>query len=163
MIRWISLSALVLVLTSFSGQVNKWFVAGSHPKAYYMGLDSTAVKNGAMPSTIRSLQAQVDGFGTIMNYHKPGDWLGHTIRMTGYMKSKDVKEWAGFWLRLDGEKNESLGFDNMGDRPVTKTTEWKKYTIEMEVPHETIGIAYGALLDGPGQIWFADVQFEIIK
>ena len=79
------------------------------------------------------------------------------------MKSQGVADWAGFWLRVDQEGSEqSLSFDNMHDRPIKGTTDWKKYEIVLDVPNNASNIAFGALLAGTGQIWFANINFEIV-
>jgi hypothetical protein len=97
----------------------------------------------------------------------PDKYLGKRVRMTGVLKSKDVSDWAGFWFRVDraGSKN-TLAFDNMHDgnedRSIKGTTEWKKYEIVLDVPNQATNLAYGALLSGTGQIWFTNINFEIV-
>ena len=55
-----------------------------------------------------------------------------------------------------------LSFDNMSDRPIVGTTDWKKYDIVLDVPNNASNIAFGALLSGTGQIWFEKLTFEIV-
>jgi hypothetical protein len=90
-------------------------------------------------------------------------YLGKRVRLTGYLKSKDVKSWAGLWLRVDqaGSKK-PLAFDNMSNRAVKGTTDWKKYEIVLDVPAQASNIAYGALLHATGQIWFDNLSFEVV-
>lgn len=104
------------------------------------------------------------GLGTLMQSCAADKYLGKRVKMTGYVKSQDVKGWAGLWLRVDPTTSggKPLGFDNMGDRPIKKTTDWKKYEIIMDVPSNANNLAYGALLVGQGQIWFSDLNFEIV-
>ena len=52
--------------------------------------------------------------------------------------------------------------DDMEDRPVTGTTEWTLHDIVMDVPHDTINIAFGVALRGNGQAWFDDLRFEVV-
>ena len=83
--------------------------------------------------------------------------------MSGFLKSKDVAEYAGFWMRVDaaGTKN-PLSFDNMSDRPIFGTNEWKKYEVVLDVPENASIIAYGIIVSGKGQIWFDNISFEIV-
>ena len=77
-------------------------------------------------------------------------------------KGDKVRIMAGLWMRVDGMgKDEMLSFDNMQNRPITGTTEWKKYEIILPVPESASNLAYGALLDGTGQIWFDNFTFEV--
>ena len=136
----------------------EWYKAGSAKHSYYMGLDSSTVTNGAMASTIRSLTKRVDGFGTIATSVDAKAFVGKEIRLSGYLKTKGVKRFAGFWLRIDGEKNETLFIENMQSRNIKGDTPWKQYSIQTDVPAEVVSIYYGALLDDGGQLWFADVN-----
>ncbi|MGZ3864336.1 MAG: hypothetical protein ACXVPN_03965 [Bacteroidia bacterium] len=156
------LIASAITLLSFD-LPSGWFKAGSMPGSYEMGIDKGKGPEGKNAATIKSIDEHIKGFGTLMQQSMPTKYLGKKIRMAGYMKSEGVRDWAGFWLRVDQEgSNKPLSFDNMGDRPVKGTTDWKKYEIVLDVPANASLIAYGALLDGVGQIWFANVSFEIV-
>ena len=158
-------STLILVsLSLLSFDLPKsWFIAGSEPKKYEMGIDKGAGHNGKNAATILSKDKKINGFGTLMQDCLPDNYLGKRIRMSGFIKSKDVDDKAGLWLRVDqSNSNNPLSFDNMLDRPIKGTTEWKKYEIVLDVPVNAINIAYGALLVGTGQIWFDDITFEIV-
>lgn len=140
-----------------------WFKAGSKPKSYDMGIDKGAGQDGKNVATIKSIDKKIDGFGTLMQNSLPQKYLGQRVRMTGFVKSKDVKDKAGLWFRVDqANSKKSLAFDNMYNRPVTGTTDWKKYEIVLDVPLNASKLAYGALLAGTGQIWFDNINFEIV-
>ena len=140
-----------------------WFQAGSKPDSYDMGIDLGAGRDGKNAATIKSREEKINGFGTLMQECIPGNYLGRRVRMSAFVKSKDVENKAGLWLRVDesGEKK-PLAFDNMLDRPIKGTTEWKKYEIVLDIPANASNLAYGALLAGRGQIWFDDLKFEIV-
>ncbi len=140
-----------------------WFKAGSKPKSYDMGINKGAGQNGKNVATIKSIDKVIDGFGTLMQTSSPQKYIGQRVRMSGYVKSKDVKIAAGLWFRVDNANSKkSLSFDNMSDRPITGTSEWQKYIIVLDVPPNASKIAYGALLIGTGQIWFDNIIFEIV-
>ena len=140
-----------------------WFNAGSKPRSYEMGVDKGAGQDGKNAATIKSIDEKIDGFGTLMQQSKPGKYLGKRVRMTGLVKSENVASWAGLWLRVDQSGSQQpLSFDNMGDRPIKGTTGWTKYEIVLDVPGNASLIAFGALLDGTGQIWFDKISFEIV-
>ncbi|HLN72951.1 MAG: hypothetical protein ACM3O8_00670 [Methylococcaceae bacterium] len=140
-----------------------WFTAGSKPQSYEMGIDKGAGQSGKNAATIKSKDASIDGFGTLMQQFNPGQYLGKRVRMSGYVKSVNVTNWAGLWFRVDqaGSK-QSLSFDNMEKRAIKGTTGWKKYEIVLDVPNHASLIAFGALLAGTGQIWFDNIKFEIV-
>ncbi|MEX0965958.1 MAG: hypothetical protein WD077_01875 [Bacteroidia bacterium] len=140
-----------------------WFKAGDQPKSYEMGTDKGAGQDGKNAATIKSIDKSIKGFGTLMQNCLPGKYLGKRVRMSGLMKSKDVTEWAGFWFRVDQVNSQgALSFDNMQDRAIKGTTDWKKYEIVLDVPTKASNLAYGALLSGTGQIWFSNLKFEVV-
>jgi len=153
-----------LTLTLFSFDMPKdWFAAGSDPKSYDMGIDKGAGQDGKNAATIKSTAKKIKGFGTLMQDCLPDKYLGKRVRMSGYMKSQNVDDWAGFWFRVDqAGSDQSLAFDNMQDRAIKGTTDWKKYEIVLDVPLKASNLAYGALLAGTGQIWFSNITFEIV-
>lgn len=161
-------TGLTLTLFSFDYPLPEgWFKAGDKPISYDMGTDKGAGHDGKNAATIKSVDKTIDGFGTLMQNCSPEKYLGKRVRMSGYIKTKDVSDWAGFWFRVDtkdGEKN--MPFDNMHDgkkdRSLKGTTEWKKYDLVLDVPQSTTNLAYGALLAGTGQIWFDNLKFEIV-
>ena len=161
-INSVLLVSLALMLFSFDVPVG-WFKAGSQPKSYEMGIDKGAGQDGKNAATIKSTAKKINGFGTLMQECLPDKFLGKRIRMSGYVKSKDVNDKAGLWLRIDqADSKKPLSFDNMLDRPITGTTDWKKYEIILNVPSNASMIAYGALIVGTGQIWFDNLAFEIV-
>jgi hypothetical protein len=161
------LKKILIVLTTvtlFSFDMpNGWQKAGDDPESYDMGIDKGAGQDGKNAATIKSIK-KTKGFGTLMQSCLADKYLGKRIKMTGYVKSLDVKGWAGLWLRIDATKyyGKVLGFDNMADRPIKKTTDWKKYEIIMDVPSNAYNLAYGSLLVGQGQVWFSNINFEIV-
>lgn len=67
----------------------------------------------------------------------------------GWLKTVDASE-ASLWMRIDGEQRQ-LGFDNMSDRAVSGTTDWKMYSVILDVPNDAKSIFLGVLLIGKGQ------------
>lgn len=155
---------ITLLFTLFSFDIpTGWFAAGSKPKSYEMGIDKGNGKDGGNAATIKSVDKVIYGFGTLMQQCKPNKYLGKRIKMTGYIKSENVGGWAGLWLRVDqANSKEPLSFDNMVNRAIKGTSDWTKYEIVLDVPENASLIAYGALLDGTGQIWFDKITFEIV-
>ncbi len=104
-------------------------------------------------------------FGTITGGMKPDNFLGKRVRMTGWIKTENVAGWAGLWMRVDGQNDDVLSFDNMNDgknRSIKGTTDWTKYDVVLDVPKEATNINFGALLSGDGKIWLDEVKFEVV-
>lgn len=140
-----------------------WKKAGTSPDSYEMVVVKRAGQNGKNAATIKSINPTASDFGTLLQGFNSGKYNGKQIKMTGYLKSDSVSGWAGFWLRVDGQvEGDVLSFDNMQDRAIIGTTEWKKYEILLPVSNDASRIVFGALLAGTGQIWFDNIKFEVV-
>lgn len=64
-------------------------------------------------------------------------------------------------MRVDKE-SKHVAFDNMHDRPITGTTDWKKYDVVLDVPEVATGISFGVLLTGSGTVRLSGSKFEIV-
>jgi len=139
-----------------------WFAAGSHPREYEMTLDREVTHGGKGSASLKSNVPKASGFVTLMQTFKADTYRGQRVRLSGYVRSQDVKDWAGLWLRVDGLKGEVLGFDNMQDRAVKGNTDWTRYEIVLDVPEASQQIAFGLLLSGTGQVWLDDMKMEVV-
>jgi hypothetical protein len=156
--------ASLLIFGFTSNELPKsWFRSGNKSDSYKVATDSVTFQSGKKSVCIVSKDTIIEGFETIMQYCSAKNFLGTRIKMTGYIKSENVVDWAGMWLRIDSKtQGESLGFDNMQDRPITGNSDWTKCEIVMDVPMESITLNFGALISGTGKIWFDNVSFEIL-
>jgi hypothetical protein len=55
-----------------------------------------------------------------------------------------------------------VGFDNMQNRAIRGTRQWKLYDVVLNVPPDATGISFGTLLAGPGEVWLNDLKFEVV-
>ena len=140
--------------------MKSWFMAGSDPRDYELGIDANAVRNGKNSGYLKAKVAEPRGFGTMMQMFKANDYLNKRMRFSAFVKSEGIEAWAGLWMRFDGPQHRSLSFDNMQNRPIKGTTDWQKYEVVLDVPQESVAIAFGILLTGKGQAWLSEVQFE---
>ena len=140
-----------------------WFPTGSNPSAYEMGVDNSVYQSGKSSAFIQSKNVDTKGFGTLMQSISAENYLDKRLRLTGYIKSKDVNGWSGMWMRIDGDKGEQLGFDNMQTRPIKGTIDWKQYEIVLDVPANSKTINYGVLLSADGKVWFDNLKLEAVN
>jgi hypothetical protein len=142
-----------------------WILAGSKPANYDTGIDSQAKYQDAESAYLKS-KADVgqdgEGFGTLMQSFRATRYLGKRLRVSGFIKSEGVHGWAGLWMRVD--KNSTVvGFDNMENRPIKGTNDWRRYDVVLDVPEDATGIALGVLLAGPGTVWLNNTKFEVVE
>ncbi len=144
-----------------------WVRKETVPLSYRMVFVDSVGKTGGKAGTVKSIVPAPPGIGNLMQKFSAEKYKNKRVRMTGYMRSENVKEWAAFWMRVDQPNSkESLAFDNMHDgvtnRSIVGTTDWKQYEIVLDVPESASNIVFGAFLRGEGQIWFENMKFEVV-
>lgn len=139
-----------------------WQLSGSHPFNYQMGIDRETFHKGKASGFLKSVTVvQAEGeFATMMQQFKADQYLGKRLKLSGFIRTKAVSGFSGFWMRIDDALHDILQFDNMSDRPITGDTEWNHYSIVLDVPDNSAVIAFGVLLSGSGQVWIDGLQFE---
>ncbi len=140
-----------------------WILAGSAPADYDTGTDTKTIHGGRASAFMASIQgAKLKGFGTLMEQCLPGEYLGKRVRLSAWVKSEDVRDWAGVWMRVDGNSGRMLAFDNMQSRPIKGTADWKQYEVVLDVGQDAADIAFGVLLSGAGKVWMDDVSLTVV-
>ena len=147
--------------TAFGQTSNAWLRAGSHPADYQMGLDSTTAFTGSSSGYVRSAKTNPQGFGTYMQVFDATGYRGQRLRLSAHVKSENVKDWAGLWMRIDRDKK-AVAFDNMQNRPIRGSRPWTQHAIVLDVDAQANVVAFGILLAGTGAVWIDDVAFDVV-
>jgi hypothetical protein len=159
---------LLLGLLFVAGSVGR--VAADHPTdwggggdGYEASVDRTEKHGGEASGSVKAITPKKDNFGTLVQAFKADKYRGKRLRMSAYVKAKDVEGWSGLWMRVDGQEKSPLAFDNMQERPIKGTKDWKQYEVVLDVPEDAFSITFGILLaDGEGQVWVDDFKFEAV-
>ena len=163
---WVAVGVLTLtsLLPAWSAAEKPagWFLAGKDPDSYTMDVDDTVAHGGKSSARLASTRAP-NGFGTMMQSCDPSEYRGKRVRLSAFVKTQDLKEWAGVWMRVDGaEQGRSLAFDNMSNRPIQGTMDWTRQEVVLDVPDEATNISFGILVNGEGKLWIDDIQFQVV-
>lgn len=106
-------------------------------------------------------QAGSPNFGVATGSFPVQAAAGKRIHYSAYIKTENItRGFAGLWWRVDGASG-VLAFDNMQDRGVKGTTDWKRYEIDLPVAAEAKNINFGAIHSGDGSAWFDGLSVEI--
>ena len=137
-----------------------WIIAGNAPTNYAFAVDTATPVSGSRSASITAKPtATSNGFGTLMQVIAADDYRGSHLSLTGYLRT-DNADRAQMWMRVDGPNHQVLAFDNMDSRPVTGTTGWRRYDIVLDVPQNSVDVAFGFFLAGRGEVWGADFKLE---
>ena len=165
--KTIILSLLIVVSIGFNScnqnLLKGWFKAGNSPKSYKIGLDNSIFQNGEKSAFIESTESDINGFGTLMQTCSAKEYLGKKVKMSGFIKTENISNWVGMWLRIDSKKNSDMKyFDNMRDRQIKGTINWTKYEIILDIPTNSNSMNFGVLINGTGKVWFDNLSFEVV-
>lgn len=138
---------------------DNWFQWGS--KNYALKIDSTEKYQGKYSILIEpNSEIGKSDFGCIA-YAIPANYEANEIEVSGYMKFENVvDDCIGLLLRIDGVSG-LLAFDNMQQKKINGTSDWKKYSVKLRYPKGAKTIYIGALLSGKGKLWVDDFQLLI--
>ncbi len=142
-----------------NNQLPKGWYSPNNPSEYEAGIDNSTFEHGRSCAFIKSNSPSGKDFGNLMQAISAKNYFGKRIRLSGYIKSKDAESGCAMWMRVDG-KVQSLEFDNMSNRLIKGTTDWKKYEIVLDVPEGSVAINYGVVLLGHGEVWCDNFNLE---
>ncbi|HEY4212806.1 MAG TPA: hypothetical protein VGM84_15090 [Steroidobacteraceae bacterium] len=153
-------AGLVMAFPTLAVVPPGWGVSGSAPTDYEFAVDTTTAASGKASASIAAKAgARKGGFGTLMQTIAADNYRGSRWRLSGYLRT-DAASRALMWMRVDGPDGKVLAFDNMESRPVTGTTAWSRYDVVLDVPPESVDIAFGFLLISSGKVWGDDFKLE---
>ncbi len=119
-----------------------------------MGTDYETVLDGKSSGYLKS-KAEVDSTNsaTMMQMFKANRYKRKRVRLSSYIRTKNVKNSAGMWMGVEDTMGELVQLDNMSNRPVKGSTDWNHYSIVLDVPNNSTTILFGIILSGKGTIW----------
>jgi hypothetical protein len=175
--RWAVVAAAVAVAGSLScgsdttepsillidgGIPTGWFRVGGSVASYVVGLDSHNAHGGRTALAIGGTDTTVRFFNGVGQEVRADAYRGKRVRLRGWVRQVNViGSDIGLWMRIDGP-GVTQGFDNFSSRPLVGTADWHQVEIILDVPTNAIGIAFGALMSGKGELLVDDLTFEVI-
>jgi hypothetical protein len=158
--KTIAVAALLcsLVTSAYAAVPQGWYKYGSMPNDFDMGSVAGNRHAGGKNGFIRA-KHDSSGFGTLMQTINAQAYHGKRVRLSGWLKTTNAEK-AALWMRVDGDGKKIVGFDNMDNRPVIGTVDWKRYDVVLDVPSDAVDIAFGFMLNGKGEVLVDDLKFE---
>ena len=96
---------------------------------------------------------------TISNFIIP-EYEGRKLVLTGYLRAENIVGSAGLSLRLDKERK-TLANEEMGEYPLEGTTDWSRFSIELNYIDDIDNLVFGAYLKGQGVLWVDDLRLTL--
>lgn len=162
-------TAAALAATTAHAQVGEvptgWGPLPGTSHDYVMGTDLARRDGGqGLPgATIRSVADTPQGWASMGQSIRADAYRGKRVRLSGRLRLDDAGTScrAMLWMRADGGGGVQVA-DFTKDRPVFGATGWTPEEVVLDVPADAVGITYGFLLDGTGQVWLDGVRLEVV-
>jgi hypothetical protein len=145
----------------FVSPLKGWVVTEETLQDYEVGVEGKVVHSGSASVFAKSKMGSNPPRAIVLRQSISADlYRGQRVRLSGWLCGKNVEDWAGLWLRIDGENGHRISMDNMKNRPFKGTADWRRYEMTLEVPENAVAISFGMVLAGKGQIWADDLKIE---
>ncbi|HEY9227607.1 MAG TPA: hypothetical protein VIP11_13210 [Gemmatimonadaceae bacterium] len=144
------------------GPPSGWSRVGTADQSYALGTDPTTVHGGELALRIVGVDTSRLRFAGVGQFIKADTYRGKRVRFSAWIRQSNVVGTeSGLWMRIDGP-GLTLGFDNFSTRPQLGSSDWHREEIVLDVPGNSIGIAFGALMSARGELLVDDATFEVI-
>src|SRR5262249_24063490 len=124
-----------------------------------ISIDEAIMHSGRRSARLERSAASSETFSTITK-GLPVDFGGTTVVWRGFLRTEDVSDFTGLWLREDGPGG-SVAFDNMQRRQIKGTNDWTEYYITLPLHPEARQLFFGVLISGTGKVWADDLQLLV--
>jgi hypothetical protein len=128
---------------------------------YVLSEDTPSTAAGKKSAKLQSLLPEQKGsFVSILQDVSPKLYLGKKVCFSASIKTDKVIGSAELWL-LDQNGDRVLSFDDMADRAPSGTTDWRDYSIVIDVPNDSRKIRFGFMLNGGGTAWMKNPRLQL--
>jgi C-terminal processing protease CtpA/Prc len=123
------------------------------------GVDGQIVHGGRWALRIERKATSAGAF-TAVSKMLPIDFTGAQLELRGFLRTEDVSNFAGLWMREDADGG-AVAFDNMQGRQLKGTTDWAEYSILLPLNKAAKRLVFGVLASGTGRVWADDLRLLV--
>jgi RNA polymerase sigma factor (sigma-70 family) len=95
-------------------------------------------------------------------FKKDSPFLGQRVRLSGWIKTQDVQNWAGFSVLILDSSGHIYADGDMNEHSIQGTTDWQQIEWVTDVPSEPCSMYFGPFLYGTGELWADDFQMQAV-
>jgi hypothetical protein len=139
-----------------------WFVSGDRATSYQAGIDNVETISGKGAKFLRYEQGEDKSFGSLTQVISAQRYLGQRVRFRAMIRTRDVSNWAGLWMQVQGQDRPNAAFYNSVDQPIKGTAPWQVRSVTLDVPEDGTTISFGVINSGRGQVWIDELSFEVV-
>ena len=165
-IRFAVVAALASVTTVLAQAVvpaplsPDWYFSSKEAGQFLAGVDPTADGHGAQFLLSRTDDPNAEA--SLSQSIPAQPYLGQRVRFRARLRSRDLSNWAGLWMRIDGSDGKRLALYNSQDRPIMGSTGWQERSVVLDVPPDAAKIQVGLISEGTGQLWMEPLDVGVV-
>jgi hypothetical protein len=137
-----------------------WHAGGPQNDKFLAGVDPTT--DGHDAQFLLNKAGDPNAVGVLSQGIAAQPYLGQRVRFRARLRTRDLSNWGGLWMRVDGSDGKRLAFYNSQDKPIKGTAEWQERSVVLDVPANAAWILVGVIGAGTGQIWMEPLAFETV-
>lgn len=143
---------------------------GNNSKAYAIGVDPQMLHAGQRSLSVQSRSEQsAISHGAAIQYAY--GYQGKRVRFSGWLRSAEVKTWAGAFMHVQGDSTERFFGSSpsqllpadlpFGTGSATSIDGWTEVSVVADVPNQPGAmVSVGLMVIGQGQAWLSGLRFE---
>lgn len=143
-----------------------WILSGKSPQLFDAGIDQSATGGTKGAKFIRRAKDGDKGddkdWATIMQQIAADDYRGKRVRFQARVKTQNVSDWAGLWMRVDTPAKQNAVFYNSSDKPIKGSTDWQIRDVVLDVPGDASVISFGVIDSGKGEVWIDGLKLDVV-
>jgi hypothetical protein len=138
-----------------------WQVTGKDAKKYTAGVDQADGVKGA--KFLTNAGGDDKGWAALAQGISPQNYAGQRVRFRARVRTQDIGNWAGLWMRVDSQSRHSASFYNSQDKPIKGTTDWQERSVVLDVPQDATAIVFGVIGAGKGTVWIDQLALDTVS
>jgi hypothetical protein len=141
-----------------------WMLGGESPAAYQAGVDYSETSSGKGAKFLRHVKDGGEGksWSSLTQQIAADNFRGRRVRFQAKVKTRDVDDWAGLWMRVDTKDVHSAAFYNSQDKPIKGSVDWQARSVVLDVPADAEVVLFGLINAGAGEAWMDELSLEIV-
>jgi hypothetical protein len=166
---WLGTIGLSCLVAATTTPPPHWFISGESAQAmkeYSGAIDHSNAYEGSGSGLLKSISDAAHD-GTLAQVSSAAAYRGKRLKMSAFLRSNEVAQRAGLWIRADDVNGTTVAFRNCfsplaPQSFVVGNTEWRAVEISIDVPDDAVTLSYGVQLIGTGEVWIDSVAFDVI-
>jgi len=139
-----------------------WYLAGENPELYEIGADPNGFRRGSFAKFLRAKTGDRKAWATLMQTIAADNYRGKRVRFSAQVRTENIGDYSGLWMRVDLENGEKSGFYNSQDKPIKGTADWQLRSVTLDVEKNAEFILFGVNGQGGGTVWIDDLKIEVV-